>query len=76
MACAYYKPSTTRLTAIGGQQALVDTGSCGLKLQSEQRKLEIYELLFAKGLEGSFVGTDCPVAHSNRWNECPLFRGA
>lgn len=72
MKCKYYNRRTQQITFIGGKTT-IEENLCMLKMQSLEQKLQIYDALFRKHLQGSFVGDDCPVAATGKWNECPFF---
>jgi hypothetical protein len=74
MECKYLDVVTQTVRGIGSQSQIIRIYECSLKKQSQLMQIEIYHALFQKGLEGSFVSNDCPVAEIKQWNECPYFR--
>ena len=74
MSCSHAVPRTTTHSFIGGDTMCTTIVHCGLKLQSEGAKLQVYEALFALGLEGSVITTVCPLGESGRWAACPFYK--
>ena len=75
MNCKYLKIKRQNLNSIGGSSSVVEN-KCLYKMSSEEAKHEVYDALFEKGLESSFVNEDCPVAEIQKFSECPFFRKA
>jgi len=73
MKCKYFRRRTQKILELGGKQHIIQEDLCLLKFQDIQKKIEIYTVLFEKGLQKSFFGDDCPVSRLNKWNECPFF---
>jgi len=70
VSCSHVRRQSVTVPVLGGsfrnQEVL-----CALKLSSTEKKLEVYGELFRRGLEGSTVGTTCPVANGS-WSQCPF----
>ncbi len=70
--CRHCHRRLEHLNMIGGSDVHV-WHECKLKASSPQRQAEVYGVLFAKGLEGSIIGNNCPVAEEGNWQKCPFF---
>ena len=73
MVCKYFEIVVKSHGQLGGPNITSRSPECKLKKSNPQMQLAIYSALFDKGLEGSFVTNDCPVASQNLWTECPYF---
>jgi hypothetical protein len=74
MECKHLEVTTQTIRGIGTQAQFLKVFECALKKQSQMMQLEVYDALFKKGLEGSFVTNDCPVAETEQWHKCPYFK--
>jgi len=74
MSCKYLKSEHQDIPVLGGEKVRHSRFTCDLKQQSEKIKLQIYTELFSRGLEGSFVTVDCPVARKGEWAQCPFYK--
>ena len=46
---------------------------CRVKLQGPLEQIEVYQRLFEKGQEGSFVSNVCPLAEAGNWSVCEFY---
>lgn len=46
---------------------------CSLKLENEQQRFAIHQVLSEKKVEGRYVTDNCPVASSCNWEDCPYY---
>jgi len=78
MACKYYKYSIHEERVLGQLQPItIEMHLCRLKLNSEMKKIRVYQALFSKGLEGSLISDSCPIAlRSKNWEDCPFYESA
>ncbi|RLL85327.1 hypothetical protein CN13_06820 [Petrotoga sp. HKA.pet.4.5] len=73
MRCKYLEIKTESTPLIGEEPYISKLYNCTLKMRSKQKQVEIYQQLFEKGLEGSFITDRCPIAAKGNWNDCPFF---
>ena len=74
MSCIYLEINVKTMSQLGLNSFKHKEYNCGLKKQSPQMQLAVYDALFKKGLEGSFVTNVCPVAEIEQWDECPFYK--
>jgi hypothetical protein len=72
VSCKIVVVRNQQIPQLGGPPLRHTETHCELKLRGEHEKLQVYDELFALGLEGSLATTICPVASSGRWFSCPF----
>ncbi|MFW7381493.1 MAG: hypothetical protein ACOH5I_21975 [Oligoflexus sp.] len=70
--CKYLRKKTQTVQQMGSSHIMVEA-ECGLKMQSQQKQLEIYGELFRIGREGSFPTDVCPFADVGDYSKCLYF---
>ena len=69
MSCKYFTVREQAQPVPGGSIPRTEY-LCGLKLQSEQMKSDVYEILQAEGYEGEFITDNCPFAEKKNFEWC------
>lgn len=74
MSCKYYRHRILNVPVIGQAEPIhIQEELCLLKFQSIQKKVEVYQVLFEKGLQGGMFSDDCPFGRDKKWKECPFY---
>ncbi|HUT55808.1 MAG TPA: hypothetical protein VM658_20625 [bacterium] len=74
MPCKFFRKSTLEIPVLSqSEPVLLKEDICLLKLYSIDKKLEVYQSLFKKGLQGSMFSDDCPVGRNDKWDECDYY---
>jgi hypothetical protein len=69
---------TKKTPTLGGPDQTHTAYECGLKNQSQEKEIDIYQALFKLGYQGSVITSDCPfVTHDNlpdkdNFAKCPF----
>ncbi len=74
MSCRFLITRTNAICQIGPPASPKAHYLCGLKLESEQQRFIMHQVLSEKGIGGHYVSDSCPVACSNKWLDCPYYR--
>lgn len=71
--CKYLQKEPKDISCQSGEVSITSRNVCFQKRSAEHLKTHIYNKLFEKGLEGSFVTDECPIAGKTEWNNCPFY---
>ena len=72
MTCRFAITRNQQIPQLGGPPVQHSETNCQIKMQSQEAQLRVYDRLFQLGLESSMLTNVCPVAHTGRWDMCPL----
>ena len=72
MACKFFTVREQKQPLPGGESAVHTEYLCGLKLQSEKMKSDVFEVLTAEGYESPFITDNCPFAEKKNFEWCPF----
>jgi hypothetical protein len=74
MTCVHLRPNASFSAQSGAGAFFGINDECELLLPTEERHEEYLEALHAKGHDMAPVPFACPVASTERWTDCPLFK--
>lgn len=73
MSCRFLINRTNTFSQIGPSYPPGAHYRCGLKLESEQQRFTMHQILSERGIEGRYVTDNCPVATFGKWEDCPYY---
>lgn len=73
MHCRFLITRVNSISQIGPASLSRHVYLCSLKLENEQQRFTIHQILSEKGVEERYVTDNCPLAATGKWVDCPYY---